>query len=227
MLKKIISVVLAVCILAGNWGMAEVAYGKELEKAGVSIQEMVEGALNLSMKEKNMRISPKGAKKIKVKLNASKLTLEKGKSKTLKARVTGTKKKVKWTSSNKSIVTVNQKGKVTAQKAGSAKIKAKVNGVSAVCRVTVNQKLTRKQAEAAVCNYVERKETNQYWYFYNGKEGDYYTFWVTFRGPGTKAKYFVNRKNGKAYVCAIYVSVSDWKPSNPKKYVFNAYQYLR
>ena len=51
-----------------------------------------------------------------VKLNKKKLTLEVGKSETLK--LTGTKSKITWSSSNKSVATVSTKGKVTAKKAG-------------------------------------------------------------------------------------------------------------
>lgn len=70
-----------------------------------------------------------------IKLNKKSVTLNKGKSTTLK--VTGTKKKVKWTSSNKKVATVTSKGKVTAKKAGTAYIKAKVNGKTLKCKVVV------------------------------------------------------------------------------------------
>ena len=50
----------------------------------------------------------------KVKLNKKSLTLTVGK--TYKLKVKGTKKKVKWSSSNKKVASVNKKGKVTAKK---------------------------------------------------------------------------------------------------------------
>ena len=56
----------------------------------------------------------------KVKINKTKATVYVGKTTTLK--VSGTKKAVKWTTSNKKVATVSSKGKVTAKKAGSAKI---------------------------------------------------------------------------------------------------------
>lgn len=69
-----------------------------------------------------------------VKLNKSKITLEVGKTTTLK--VTGTKKKPKWKSSNKKVATVNG-GKVTAKKKGTATIAATVGNKKYTCKVTV------------------------------------------------------------------------------------------
>ncbi len=70
-----------------------------------------------------------------VKLNTSKKTLKVGKKYTLKVK--GTKKKVKWTSSNKKVATVNSKGKVTAKKKGTATITAKVGNKKYKCKITV------------------------------------------------------------------------------------------
>lgn len=46
--------------------------------------------------------------------------------KTYKLKVKGTSKRAKWSSSKKSVATVTSKGKVTAIKAGKAKITAKI-----------------------------------------------------------------------------------------------------
>ncbi len=73
--------------------------------------------------------------KAKIKLNVTKKTIDKGKTYTLK--VSGTSKKVKWSSSNKSVATVSSKGKVTAKKAGTATISAKVDGKTLKCKITV------------------------------------------------------------------------------------------
>ncbi len=78
------------------------------------------------------------AKKKKPKLNKTKVTLFKGK--TVKLKVKNTKKKVKWSSNKKKIATVNRKGKVTAKKAGVAKITAKVGKKKLTCKVTVKEK---------------------------------------------------------------------------------------
>lgn len=85
----------------------------------------------------------KKVKVIKIGLKYSKIYVEKGKSKTLKASVSpanATNKSVRWSSSNKSIVTVNAKGKVTGKKAGNATITVKAkdgSGKKAVCKVVV------------------------------------------------------------------------------------------
>ncbi len=73
-------------------------------------------------------------------LNKTSVKLNKGASTTLKFN--GTKKTVKWRSSNSSVVSVKQTGrgkaKITAKKAGNAKIIAKANGKTYTCKVTVN-----------------------------------------------------------------------------------------
>lgn len=70
-----------------------------------------------------------------VKISATKKALYVGQSTTLK--VTGTKKKVKWSSTNKKVATVTQKGKVKAKKIGVATIKAKILGKTFSCRLEV------------------------------------------------------------------------------------------
>ena len=74
-----------------------------------------------------------------VKLNRTSLTLTKGKTYTLKTTVTCTNKAVSWSSSNSSVASVDKNGKVTAKTKGTATITAKVDGVSASCKVTVNE----------------------------------------------------------------------------------------
>ena len=74
-----------------------------------------------------------------VKLNRTSLTLTKGKTYTLKTAVTGTNKAISWSSSNASVASVDKNGKVTAKTKGTATITAKVDGVSASCKVTVNE----------------------------------------------------------------------------------------
>ena len=70
-----------------------------------------------------------------VRLNTTKKTLKVGKTYTLK--ISGTKKKVKWSSSKKSVATVSSKGKITAKKKGTATITAKVGNKKYNCKITV------------------------------------------------------------------------------------------
>ncbi|MBO5488698.1 MAG: Ig-like domain-containing protein [Eubacterium sp.] len=82
----------------------------------------------------------------KVTLNRKKLSLKKGKTYKLKATVkattkaaqTAAKKKLKWSSSNKKVVTVTKSGKIKAKKKGTAKITVKYSSkIKATCKVTV------------------------------------------------------------------------------------------
>ena len=73
-----------------------------------------------------------------VKISSKKKTMYKGYTYTLK--VTGTKKKVTWTSSDKSKATVNSKGKVYAKKNGKVTITAKVGNKKYTCKVTIKNK---------------------------------------------------------------------------------------
>lgn len=80
-----------------------------------------------------------------IKLNKSKITLNKGKSATLKYTISPKKAKttVSWSSSNSSVASVNS-GKVTAKKAGTATITAKTsNGKKKSCKVTVKAPATK------------------------------------------------------------------------------------
>lgn len=79
-----------------------------------------------------------------VKLNKTKVTLYTGS--TVKLKLKGCKTKIKWTSSKKSVASVNSKGKVTAKKAGKAAIKAKTGKKTYTCTVTVKNPYLNKTA---------------------------------------------------------------------------------
>ena len=80
-----------------------------------------------------------------VKLNKSAITIYKGK--TYKLKVSGTKAKVKWTSSNKKIATVTSTGTVKGIKKGTTYVNAKVGSKTLKCKVTVkeNEALSAKK----------------------------------------------------------------------------------
>ncbi|MDE6253778.1 MAG: Ig-like domain-containing protein [Lachnospiraceae bacterium] len=67
------------------------------------------------------------APNVKVKMSNKKVTIDVGKSKTIKAKVTagkGVNKDVRWSSTNKKVAQVNSNGKITALRTGAAVIKA-------------------------------------------------------------------------------------------------------
>lgn len=70
-----------------------------------------------------------------VRLNKKTASLRVGK--TTQLRVYGTKKKITWRSSKKSVADVTTTGKVTAKKLGTANIYAKFSGKKLTCKITV------------------------------------------------------------------------------------------
>ena len=76
-----------------------------------------------------------------IKLNQEEYDLYtgKGNSTTLKAKIDGPVKKAVWSSSDESVATVNNKGKVVANKPGQTVITVSANGVSDDCIITVSQ----------------------------------------------------------------------------------------
>lgn len=81
----------------------------------------------------------KAASNKKVKLNKTKVTLNVGKTTTLKVKNAPKGKKITWSTNKKNVATVNQKGKVTAKKVGIAKITAKVAKKKCTCTVKVKK----------------------------------------------------------------------------------------
>ncbi len=75
-----------------------------------------------------------------VSLNKTSLTLTEGENETLTATVgpdNATDKTVTWSTSDASVATVDQSGRVTAVKAGSASITAKAGDKAATCGITI------------------------------------------------------------------------------------------
>ncbi len=108
--------------------------------------KLLTGVLSLSLLA--VLAAPANSEAASLSLNRKKLTLRPGKSYTLKIR--GRKSKnVRWKSSNKKIATVNRQGKVTAKKAGKAKVTVMIKNKKLVCRVTVknnNKPVTKPTA---------------------------------------------------------------------------------
>lgn len=94
-----------------------------------------------------------------VKLNKTALTLDTGKSYTLKATIAPndtTDKSLKWYTSDSEVVSVTQKGVIKAVSKGTATITVKTsNGLKASCKVTVNQPVTSiKMSHTNVTVYI-------------------------------------------------------------------------
>lgn len=81
------------------------------------------------------------------KVSISKKSLSLGVGQTTTLKVSGTKKKVKWSSNKKAIATVTQKGKVTAKKAGKAVITAKIGKKKYTCKITVKKVSSKVSAK--------------------------------------------------------------------------------
>lgn len=73
--------------------------------------------------------------KFPLSINKKNVSLEEGKSLTLKLNVPS--KKATWKSSNKKVATVSKSGKITAKKNGTTTITAKYNGYTVKCKVKV------------------------------------------------------------------------------------------
>lgn len=97
----------------------------------------------------------------KVELNKSKMVLEMGTTQTLKVK--NTKKKVKWSTSNKKIVKV-KKGKLTPVSVGTATVTAKVSGKSYTCKVTVADYSGMSVEQKQVVSFALKHVGNKYRY---------------------------------------------------------------
>lgn len=121
----------------------------------VSVQELFQYAKKNtnSLKEMNVRmfsgnastnIFSYGKKGVSISISETSASIYKGKSKQLRAIITGTSKKPSWSSSNNTVASVNSNGKVTAKKQGTAVITCKIGNKKASCKVTVKNPSTVK-----------------------------------------------------------------------------------
>lgn len=108
-----------------------------------------------------------------VKLNKKSVTINRYQTTTL--RITGTKSKVTWSSSNKKVATVTSKGVVKGVKKGRATITAKVNKKTYKCTVTV------EEPELVIPNSIEMKSDGRNGYAIKGTK-------ATLKVTGTKNK---------------------------------------
>lgn len=106
-----------------------------------NIVAVKKGTATISVKYKGKTCKAKiTVKNAKLTLKSTKMTLQKGKTYTLTAYANGTKVKatsVKWTSSNKNVVSVNKNGVIKGLKKGKATITAQTSYGKATCIVTI------------------------------------------------------------------------------------------
>ena len=91
-----------------------------------------------------------------IKLNKNNIILKTGAS--TKLKVVGTKKKVKWSTDNKFVATVDKNGKVRGQNAGEAYIYAKAQGKNLKCKVTVKNSFDEKKAKKNIKKTIYEKK---------------------------------------------------------------------
>lgn len=159
-----------------------------------------------------VNISTASQAKPKIKLNKTKMTLTLGQVGSLILK--NNTAKIKWSSSNKSVATVNSVGDVTAKKAGTAKIKAKASKKTYTCTVTVPKQYISKTAMTLDAGNSKTLKMN-------GVSSSDEVFWssddesiatvsskgkVTARKAGrTIIRAILNGGNGKTYKCDVLV----------------------
>lgn len=80
-----------------------------------------------------------------IKLNKTSIVLNTGES--TKLKIAGTKKRAKWSTSNKFVASVNSNGAVSGANAGTAYIYAEVSGKKLKCKVTVKNSFDEAKAK--------------------------------------------------------------------------------
>ncbi|MCR5691971.1 MAG: Ig-like domain-containing protein [Eubacterium sp.] len=96
-------------------------------------------------------------------ISSKSIELKVKKTKTLSVKnYTG---KIKWSSSNKKVATVSQKGKVKAKKAGTAVIKAKCTTISKTftCKVKVCKKYTQAMVRKKILSFKKKYPEGKSW----------------------------------------------------------------
>ena len=148
------------------------------------------------------------------KINKKKVTLLVSQS--FQLSVSGVKSKIRWSSSDKKIAKVTNKGKVTGKKPGKATISATVGSKTYKCKVTVKIGLSKKKVDLTVgdtkkiklCgSKIKKVKTSNAKVATITKKG-----LITAVGEGN-ATITVTGKNKKKYKCKVSVA----KPSEPPK----------
>ena len=103
------------------------------------------------------------------KINKKSISIDAGRTYTLK--VIGTKSKITWSSSNRKIATVSQKGLVKGLKPGKCTIAAKYGKSKLTCKVTVKKALISVSATSCKFTNTKKKSIKV---TYNGDDSIYW-----------------------------------------------------
>lgn len=132
---------------------------------------------------------------------------------TIQLKVNGVKKKARWASSNKSVATVTQKGKVSAKKKGTTAITAKIGKKKYACKVTVESpKLSKTSITVKKGKTYQLKMQNtKQKYKWSSKNKSIAT--VTSKGKVTGKKtgttyIYAKSASGKIFKCKVTVKKS-------------------
>ena len=132
-----------------KWSVAKKSVASiKANGASVKVKGKKAGTTTITAKVGKKSYKCKFTVKNAPKISKSSISLEKGKSYDL--TVTGTSSSPKWSTSNKKVATIKKvsarKYRVTAKSSGSATIKAKVNGKTLKCKVSVPKSSSATQA---------------------------------------------------------------------------------
>lgn len=127
---------------------------------------------------------------------------------TLKLKVLHNKKKVKWSSSKKSVATVSAKGKVKAKKSGNAVITAKVGSKKYKCSVYVKKTSINKKAITLYVGnnrelYLKNPKKDATWFSSNPSVA--YANGKIVYGVAAGRAVVVAKCDGKTYICKVEV----------------------
>ncbi len=154
--------------------------------------------------------SPSTTPEITITLSSSSIELKEGEIKTLTATISDTSKTVTWSSDDTNVATV-ENGKVTANKAGTATITAKVDDKTATCKVTVKANAVNKDVDLTIKGVsivgADITKTGDEWYKVSVKAGEEAKFAAAIKDLEKNLKITLKDENAKL----VYGSVSNDK----------------
>lgn len=149
------------------------------------------------------------------KVSISKEAVTMGIKETYQLKMKNTTKKVKWSSSNKSVATVNNKGVVTAKKKGTATITAKISDKKYICKVTVKKTSISKTKVNVGVNDTYQLKMNNTVSKVKWSTSDKKIATVSKKGKVTAKKggtaTITAKVNGKKYTCKVTVKEKNVK----------------